>query len=302
LTTATATRRNETQRPAQIKARRTRFDLSGTPLHWVPGDPQSSQMINVLHVVLPPGERWFCDVYRDALPLITDERLRDEVRGFIGQEATHAKAHDLGLDYLASHGIDLRAEVAWADRTRARARRGLRKLPAPVFRRVLNAELAAIAAIEHFTAVLGGWILESTPLDEAAADPQMLDLLRWHGAEEVEHRSVAFDLYEHLDGSYVRRVAHGLVVSVGLTAGMVAVGSRLMALDPTVDRNLSWRAYRSATTAGRIPRLGEVMRSVRGYLQRDHHPSQLGSLTQALAYLAASPGVTPRSPRSPPGP
>ncbi|EUA34412.1 putative metal-dependent hydrolase family protein [Mycobacterium xenopi 4042] len=26
----------------------------------------------------------------------------------------------------------------------------------------------------------------------------MLDLLRWHGAEEVEHKAVAFDTMKHL--------------------------------------------------------------------------------------------------------
>ena len=43
-------------------------------------------------------------------------------------------------------------------------------------------------------------------LQAAGADETMLDLLRWHGAEEVEHRAVAFDVFQHLDGRYHRRV------------------------------------------------------------------------------------------------
>src|SRR5699024_10532730 len=65
---------------------------------------------------------------------------------------------------------------------------------------------ALVAGIEHITAFLGQWVLDAQGLDEANADPTMLDLLRWHGSEEVEHRAVAFDLYQHLDGRYFRRV------------------------------------------------------------------------------------------------
>ncbi|WP_261994278.1 metal-dependent hydrolase, partial [Streptomyces sp. t39] len=53
---------------------------------------------------------------------------------------------------------------------------------------------------------LGDWVLNADGLDRAGADPVMLDLLRWHGAEEVEHRSVAYDLLRHLDPGYRRRV------------------------------------------------------------------------------------------------
>ena len=37
--------------------RKVRFDWSDTPLHWVPDDPFATHMMNVLHLVLPEGER-----------------------------------------------------------------------------------------------------------------------------------------------------------------------------------------------------------------------------------------------------
>jgi predicted metal-dependent hydrolase len=275
-----------------LRARRTRFDLSTTPREWIPGDAVTTHLMDSLHVALPPGERWFCDVLRDALPDITDPTLKDDVRGFIGQEGTHAKAHDLGLAHLQRHGIDLTAEVAFADRVRVRARQRVKRLPRWLQRRVRRHELGAIATIEHFTAVLGVWIVASRALDEAGTDPAMLDLLRWHGAEEVEHRSVAFDVYQHLEGSYPWRVVHGLIGAVGLTLGLFAIGVRIHQLDPHTGR-WRYRDYKRAVADGRIPDMLRVALSIREYVRRDYHPSSYGiaQVPTALAYLDTSPGV-----------
>jgi predicted metal-dependent hydrolase len=279
-----------------IRARATRFELGDSPSHWVPGDPQTTHTINVLHLFLPPGERWFCDVFRDAIPLITDEQLRADARGFVGQEATHAKAHDGGLAFLASHRIDLRREVARADKVRVRARKLIHRLPPALRRRVLTAELATIAAIEHFTAVLGVWIVEdSARLDELGVDPAMLDLLRWHGSEEVEHRAVAFDIFEHLSGSYARRVIAMAGAFGGLTVAWAAAVRVLMHLDPEVHGRPSWQAFSEAGRDGRLPTFRSIVDSVPEYLRRDHHPSQVGNTELALAYLASSPGVVRRA-------
>ncbi|MGH9276404.1 MAG: metal-dependent hydrolase [Acidimicrobiales bacterium] len=277
-----------------IRARATRFDLSATPSHWVPGHPYATHTLDMVHAVLPPAERWFVDVYRDALPHITDDQLRADVEGFIAQEATHAKAHDRGLEHLARHGIDVRRQVEWADRTRARLRARAKRLPRRLQRRLLYAELAAIAAGEHYTAFLGEWILDSPQLDLIGTDPVMLDLLRWHGAEEVEHRSVAFDAYQHVHGGYVLRAVSGALMSVGLLVLVFGTAARLTALDPELTRGYRWRDYREGVRAGTLPRVSTIVRSLRDYLRRDHHPSQMGPLAPALAYLAISPGVVRR--------
>jgi predicted metal-dependent hydrolase len=38
--------------------------------------------------------------------------------------------------------------------------------------------------------VLGQWVIQNRGLDYAGTDPVMLDLSRWHDAEEIEHRSL----------------------------------------------------------------------------------------------------------------
>ncbi len=294
MTTTDLASRTETP----LRARRARFDLSETPRQWVPGDPMATHMMNVLHIMLPPGERWFCDVYREALPLITDEKLRQDVKGFMGQEATHARAHEDGRDYLASYGIDtdpVMARAEWMRKNLGSATPFGRTLPRPLRKTWLVTRLSTIAAIEHFTAVLGEWILNgSAQLDAAGADPVMLDLLRWHGAEEVEHRSVAFDVFEHISGNYVRRVLAMVGTVVALTVAFAVGGSLLLAADPTTTQRFTLRAFRRSGRRGHLPSYSYAFRAIRPYLRRDYHPSHEGSTEAALAYLASSPGVFAR--------
>lgn len=85
-------------------------------MHWIPGDPFSTHTINVLHLLLPAGERWFVHVYKQVLPHIRDPRLRADVIGFIGQEAMHSQAHDEVLPHLKARGLDpspYTAQVDW---------------------------------------------------------------------------------------------------------------------------------------------------------------------------------------------
>ncbi|MGW0871621.1 metal-dependent hydrolase [Streptomyces sp. NPDC002740] len=275
-----------------LKARKVSFSWEGTPLHWVPGDPFATHTINVLHLLLPAGERWFVHVYKQVLPYIRDERLREDVIGFIGQEAMHSQAHDEVLPHLLEQGLDptpYTAQVDWFFEKLL----GDRTLPPGRARRWwLMERVALIAAIEHYTAFLGDWILNARELDRRGADPTMLDLLRWHGAEEVEHRSVAFDLFTHVDGGYRRRVRTWATAFAALLF-LWQRGTRFfMENDPTlVDGRASFKDFYVRGRRGTLPATGDLLRSVPRYLSRAYHPSQEGSTRQAVAYLASSPAA-----------
>ncbi|MEY9948166.1 metal-dependent hydrolase [Kitasatospora sp. GAS1066B] len=276
-----------------LEPRDVTFDWSGLPLHWIPDEPLATHTINVLHLLLPEGERWFIKVFKDALPLITDEQLREEVLGFIGQESIHAEAHQEVLDHLLAQGLDPRPyvrQIAWLFQRvlGEKPKLGPRQRRENIIERV-----AFVAAIEHFTAFLGNWALNSPGLDRAEADPTMLDLLRWHGAEEVEHRSVAFDLMTHLDPGYLRRV-RGMAVSGPLLVHLWVRGVRfLLAADPTLDGRLvpTWREALDISRRGLLPEPMASLRSGLRYLRRGYHPTQEGSSAQALSYLASSPAA-----------
>ncbi len=276
----------------ELKARKVAFDWRETPLHWVPGDPFTTHTINVLHLLLPAGERWFVHVYQQALPYITDDRLREDVIGFIGQEAVHSQAHDDVLPHLRRQGLDptpYTAQVDWFFEKLL----GDRTLPPGRARRWwLKERVAMIAAIEHYTAFLGNWVLNAEELDRRGADPMMLDLLRWHGAEEVEHRAVAFELFMHLDGGYRRRV-RTWALSFFTLVFLWQRGVRFfLENDPTLlDPKASWRDFHRRGRQGVLPSVPAMLRSIPRYLSRSYHPSQEGDTAQAVAYLASSPGA-----------
>ncbi|WP_326595182.1 metal-dependent hydrolase [Streptomyces sp. NBC_01803] len=276
-----------------LHPRDVRFDWSRLPMHWVPGEPMATHVLNVLHLLLPEGERWFVRTFREALPLITDEGLRDDVLGFIGQEAIHAEAHQGVQDHLLAKGLDPLPYVRQVEYLFHRilgARPGLSPVRS---REHLLERVAVIAAIEHFTAFLGDWVLNADGLDRAGADPTMLDLLRWHGAEEVEHRSVAYDLLQHLDPRYARRV-RTMVVTGPVMVQLWIRGTRyLMAADPGLGPGARprWRDYAAAARRGLLPGGGRILISAGRYLRRDYHPTQEGSTQQAVAYLGTSPAA-----------
>ena len=276
-----------------LQPRDVQFEWSGLPLRWIPGEPLASHVINVLHLLLPEGERWFVRTFRQALPLIHDEELREDVLGFIGQEALHAEAHQGVLDYFAAHGLDPQPYVRhmeWLFRRILGDRPGV---STTVARRHLVERVAIIAAVEHFTAFLGDWILNAPALDRAKADPGMLDLLRWHGAEEVEHRSVAYDLLQYLDPGYGRRV-RGMALAGPVLVYLWARGARYLISSDTelgAGARASWRGTAAAARRGVLPAPGRALRSGLRYLRRDYHPTQEGSTRQAVAYLGSSPAA-----------
>jgi predicted metal-dependent hydrolase len=277
-----------------LQPRNVRFDWNALPMHWIPGEPMATHVINVLHLLLPEGERWFVRTFKEALPLIRDERLREEVLGFVGQEAIHAEAHQGVLDHLLAKGLDPRPYTRQAEYLFQRVLGEHPELTGTAARENLIERVAVIAAIEHFTAFLGDWVLNAGALDRAGVDPTMLDLIRWHGAEEVEHRSVAFDLLRHLDPGYTRRI-RAMAITGPVLVHLWVRGTRfLMANDPTLAPGRSrpsWRAYTAASKRGLLPRLGRASRSAARYLNRGYHPTQEGSTRQAVAYLGTSPAA-----------
>ncbi|WP_179402311.1 metal-dependent hydrolase [Burkholderia guangdongensis] len=277
-----------------IKARHVKFDFSDTPITWIPNDPGSTHIINTLNLLFPEGELWFCRVYNKALPHITDPNLHADADGFLRQEAVHSRSHGGVLKhYYERHGIDTKPFTRKLNRMFTGA---LGETPFGLkighTRFWLRQQLAVIASLEHFFGYLGNWVLNAEALDRGHADPTMVDLLRWHGAEEVEHRNVAFDIYRHLGGSYVGRCFH-MTLSIGMLLHFMTTGARFMyQRDPGAGRYPGfviawWRGSRR----GHLPSFWKVMGAALRFFLPGYTPHGEGSTEQALAYLARSPAA-----------
>ncbi|WIX92406.1 metal-dependent hydrolase [Amycolatopsis sp. DG1A-15b] len=148
----------------------------------------------------------------------------------------------------------------------------------------------------YYTAVVGEWLLGADRLERAGMHPAVLDLIRWHGAEEVEHRNVAFDAFMHVDGSYARRVRTALLASFTLAVLFLTTARYLLFADPTPGVRRSWvRQLVSATQRGLIPKATIFLTEIPKYLRPGFHPSQLGSMDAAIRYLARSPAASPEA-------
>ncbi|MYW63934.1 metal-dependent hydrolase [Streptomyces sp. SID8379] len=281
-----------------ITPRRVSFDWGSTPLHWIPDEPTATHVINVLHLLLPAGERWFVKVFKEGLPLVEDPELLKDVKGFMGQEATHSVQHAYVLDHLAAQKLETGDYTRYVDFLFEKLLGEKPPLGAPIpTREWLRFRLSVIAAIEQFTAVLGDWVLHAEALDRAGCDEVMLDLLRWHGAEEVEHRSVAFDMYQHCGGRglprYARRTA-GMAVTAPVMLYLWAWGAAyLVRNDPQLAGRprYSLAEHNKAVRKGLLPSWRDLGAAVPRYLRRSYHPSQEGSLRKAVEYLAISPAA-----------
>ncbi|MGW6139007.1 metal-dependent hydrolase [Streptomyces sp. NPDC055140] len=281
-----------------ITPRRVSFDWETTPLHWIPDEPTATHVINVLHLLLPAGERWFVKVFKEGLPLVDDPELLGDVKGFMGQEATHSVQHAYVLDHLAAQRLDTGDFTKYVDFLFEKLLGERPPLGAPVSTQEwLRFRLSVVAAIEQFTAVLGNWVLHAEGLDAAGTDEVMLDLLRWHGAEEVEHRVVAFDMYQHCGGEglprYARRLA-GMAVTAPVMLYLWAWGAAyLIRHDPQLAGRMrySLAEHNRAVRKGLLPSWRELGAAIPRYLRRSYHPSQEGSLRKAVEYLAQSPAA-----------
>jgi predicted metal-dependent hydrolase len=153
------------------------------------GNGLKSAFVVALSGSFPPGEKEFIQSVRLFTDQVRDPKLIEDVKDFTAQEGQHSLQHKLlneafdRLGYLATQ-VSEQFEVIeqeWAE-DRSDADR-----------------LAATVVMEHITAVMAHFAL-TRPEEFDPLPDSVQELLLWHAIEEIEHKSVAFDVYEECVG------------------------------------------------------------------------------------------------------
>lgn len=243
-----------------ITVRRPRFDLADLPRWWVGNSRLGTWFGDAGHVFIPLGELFFIDAVKAFRGQIDDDGLRREVASFIGQESVHSRVHEAVWDQLREHGlpVDRYAQlITW-----------FRETVGPHLPDEL--QLATTAALEHYTAAFGRAFL--TEDLAAVTGEEMAALLRWHGAEEIEHRSVAFDVLAEVDAGYGLRLA-GLALGTVLLTTVPLVGVAMFAAEDLRRGRVRSPRLPNVPLVGMAGRfLGRVATDVARYATPSFHP------------------------------
>jgi uncharacterized protein len=257
-----------------LVVRRLLVDLT-TPfeVRWNGGDAFRSAFFNALSMSFPLGEQYFIDSVRNGLKTLHTEQqqgLATEVQGFVGQEATHRRIHALFNGHLQTQGFDNELERRATKRLQANAHRDAR------------IHVAATAATEHLTALFADWMLRHPEALEGA-EPRLRTLWLWHSAEESEHRSTAFDVYQAMGGNQVWRLRLFRYITITFLADITRQTVRNLWHDKSLFRWSTWRsAYQLLLSKDGMFRGNYA--GWQAYKAADFHPRQSDDST-ALQWL-----------------
>ena len=195
----------------KILNRKLNFSFEKTiPKHWLGSSIFKSHLLNSFTLIFPTGEKFFIRSINQFFRQIEDPKLREDVKAFIRQESQHASEHEKFFTNLKEQGYEIESLIKTIDFI-------VKKFLEPAWGAKMN--LSTTAGLEHFTALLAEIGLKENFLEKA--HPKMKELFEWHAAEEIEHRSVAFDVLQAVDDSYALRVAglaNAYIMLFGLTS------------------------------------------------------------------------------------
>lgn len=242
----------------------TLLNYQGTGKYYYRDNKFITHFLNALSSAFPPGEQFFVRSVR-RFRTTENTELEKEITRFIREEAAHTFAHDVFNKYAETYGIPI-----------YKMQKNIDKLLKLVeFYLTPKMCLAITVALEHYTASMGKEMLATDYwLNHMEGEYKILWGL--HSKDEVDHRCVAWDVYEKNNGSFLVKKHVMIAASVVLWAILSIITVKFM-ID---DKDVSWLEMITETYTG----LYELLNSDYGFLynmfkeiplffDKNYHPS-----------------------------
>jgi predicted metal-dependent hydrolase len=141
-------------------------------------------------------EPFIIDAIREATKQVVDPALLQEAKAWIGQESHHFAQHRRFNEVLIAQGYpQLRQREKEIEQEYDEMRQ-----------RSLKYRVAYTAGFETLALATAHTIIADRAHLLRGADPAVASMWLWHVVEEIEHKNLAFDVYQHVYGDYWYRV------------------------------------------------------------------------------------------------
>ncbi len=189
--------------------------------YWFEHDPFKTRFMEAVFASFPPGERYFMTSVRHFKDQVQDAELREDILAFNRQEAQHGIVHTQFNDLLQRQGVPI-------DRVDARQ---IQRVNKATERLSPALNLAITAAAEHFTSLMAdAFYGDLTVL--AKIDHRIRAMLAWHAMEEMEHKSVAFDVMQQVaQVGYGQRILGMVMFSIAFMTYRIRDTNMLLTSD-----------------------------------------------------------------------
>lgn len=210
---------------------------------FVTDDPESACYLNAMSLILPYLEPYGIRAFKQALPMIQDPALKTSMQLFIKQEAQHYQQHQ-------RYNEVVRKRYPGVEKFEMEIKAQFDSFLAD---KDLKFNIAYIEGFESLTSGMSIVALDGGMCSRAQGEAG--DLFRWHFGEEVEHRTIAFDVYHDLYDGYFYRAK--MVAFVYAHIGKFAMNVMKLMLKQEKERiKLEYGG-----NTGKVKRLGRFMKS-----------------------------------------
>lgn len=229
-------------------------------VNWHPLRPEFAHAANAVSLMMPHVEPYVVRSVNAVIGSLPAE-VQPRARAYVAQESRHQAQHRRFNQHILRRYPTLRytdAALAWV----------YRRLAA---RRSTDFHLAYAAGAETIAYAIARWVADHHRELLSGVQGPAADLFIWHLAEEVEHKSVAFDVMA-AQGVSRRAYFTGMITSLLLLAWFTVMGTTTMLVaSGRVINPLAWL---------RLIRWGvsfafELLPMMGGALLAGHHPDGL---------------------------